>query len=296
MSHIAFIGLGIMGFPMACNLLKGNHQVTGFDLNTEAVDRLIDQGGQEAKSAAEAARSAEFVITMVPNAAHVRTALFEAQGILAGMSKEALFIDMSTIHPLETDAIRSDLQAQGITMVEAPVGRTSMHAQEGKSLIMVGGEKQDIERVWPVFDCLGDTIIDCGGPGMGSRMKIINNFMSITLNVVTAEALTLAETIGLNRDLAIEVMSGTPAGQGHMSTTYPAKVLQGDLSPAFMLNLAHKDLGLALDLANSVNVPLSLGAAAREVYSLARSQGRGEEDWTAIYDLMRKMAGLISDE
>jgi len=175
-------------------------------------------------------------------------------------------------------------------MIDAPVGRTSLHAQQGKLLIMAGGEAVDIARAQPIFDLLGDTTVDCGGPGMGTRMKIINNFMSIVNNVVTAEALTLAESLGLDVDLAIDVMSGTAAGQGHMSTTYPAKALQGDLTPAFMLDLAHKDLGLALDVAASQQVPVALAAVAREVYTMARRQGRGQEDWTAIYTMIREMA------
>ena len=171
-----------------------------------------------------------------------------------------------------------------------------MHAELGQSLVMVGGEADDIERARPLLECLGDTIIDCGGPGMGARMKIINNFMSISLNALTAEALTLAEAIGLDVDLAIDVMSGTPAGQGHMTTTYPAKVLQGDLSPAFMLGLAHKDLGLALDLAAKMHVPLPLGAAARETYNIAWAHGRDREDWTALYAMIRDLAKLDDEK
>ncbi|MEM7027974.1 MAG: sulfolactaldehyde 3-reductase [Chloroflexota bacterium] len=292
MTKIAFVGLGTMGLPMARNLIHGGHDVTGFDLSEEALDRHLENNGNVAKSAAEAVTAADFVFTMVPNASHVRAAIFDKDGILQGMSKDALLIEMSTIHPLETDAIRAELASHQIRMIDAPVGRTSMHAELGQSLVMVGGEANDIERARPLLECLGDTIIDCGGPGMGSRMKIINNFMSISLNALTAEALTLAESIGLDVDLAIEVMSGTAAGQGHMTTTYPAKVLQGDLSPAFMLGLAHKDLGLALDLAAKMHVPLPLGAAAREMYNIAWAQGRNREDWTALYAMIRTLSGL----
>ena len=292
MAQIGFVGLGTMGLPMARNLIHGGHDVTGFDLNEEALDRHLENNGRVAKSAAEAASGADVVFTMVPNSTHVRAALFDDDGILQGMDKGALLIEMSTIHPLETDAIRAALATHQITMIDAPVGRTSMHAELGQSLVMVGGEADDIERARPFLACLGDTIIDCGGPGMGSRMKIINNFMSISLNALTAEALTLAESIGLDVDLAIDVMAGTAAGQGHMTTTYPAKVLKGDLSPAFMLGLAHKDLGLALDLAAKMHVPLPLGAAAREMYNIAWAEGRDREDWTALYETIRALARL----
>lgn len=292
MSKIAFIGLGTMGLPMARLLVKGGHEVVGFDLDAAARDRHVENGGAAAESAADAARGAEFVFTMVTNASHVRAALLGEQGAASAMDASALCVDMSTIHPLESDAIRADLTARGIGMVDAPVGRTSVHAIEGKLLVMAGAQPEQLERVRPLLALLGDTIVDCGGPGMGTRMKMINNFMSIVNNVVTAEALTLAESIGLDVDFAIDVMSGTAAGLGHMRTTYADKVLQGDLTPAFMLQLAHKDLGLALDLAASVNVPVPLGAAAREMYTLARGQGRGTQDWTAMYSMFREMANL----
>lgn len=292
MAKIAFIGLGTMGLPMARLLVEGGHSVAGFDIDPAARERHVANGGTAATSAADAADGADFVFTMVTNISHVRAALFGENGAAQSMSASALFVDMSTIHPLESDTVRAQLAESDLRMVDAPVGRTSLHAIEGKLLVMAGAQPDDLERTRPLLGLLGDTIIDCGGPGMGARMKMINNFMSIVNNVVTAEALTLAESIGLDVDLAIDVMSGTAAGQGHMTTTYAAKVLQGDLTPAFMLQLAHKDLGLALDLAAQVGVPVPLGAAAREMYTQARGQGRGAEDWTAMYSMFRELANL----
>ncbi|MEM7132907.1 MAG: sulfolactaldehyde 3-reductase [Chloroflexota bacterium] len=289
---IAFIGLGTMGLPMARNCIENGHDVVGFDLNSTALENHVANGGTVAQTGAEAATDADLIVTMVPNASHVRAALFEPDGILDGMDSSALVIEMSTIHPLESDGIREKAASRGFALIDGPVGRTSMHAQSGQLLIMAGGTKSQIKQAGPVFDSVGDTVIDCGGPGMGIRMKMINNFMSIVNNVVTAEALTLAESIGLDVNMAVDVMSGTAAGQGHMSTTYQAKALQGDLTPAFMLELAHKDLGLALDLAAQVQAPVPMGAAAREMYTIARRQGRGQQDWTAIYEGIRELAGL----
>ena len=159
---------------------------------------------------------------------------------------------------------------------------------------MAGGEESDVSAARPILECMGDTIIHCGPAGSGSRMKLINNYMSIACNVVTAEALTLAERSGLSRDLAIEVMMGTTAGQGHLATTYPAKVLKGDVTPGFMVDLAHKDMGLALDFAAHLKVPLPMGAAARQTYTQAQVQNRGRDDWTAILEAVRKLAGIDS--
>jgi len=142
------------------------------------------------------------------------------------------------------------------------------------------------------LEVLGNPIIDCGGAGMGSRMKVINNYLSNMINVATAEALTLAEVIGLNRDLAIEVMSGTAAGKGHMTTTYPNKVLKDDLSPAFMLDFAHKDQGLAVALAQAVGVNVPMGDLTQSVYETAQEKGMGKKDWTSVYAMLREEAGL----
>ena len=288
MTQIAFVGLGTMGLAMAKNLLKAGHLVVGFDPSEIAMSRHAQNGGQAAESPAEAAKGAEVVITMLPNGGVVRHAVFDKGGIIEGMQDSALLIDMSTIHPTETDNIRKDLASKNIAMVDAPVGRTSVEAALGTSLFMVGAEKNDFERARPILECMGDTIIDCGGPGKGSRMKIVNNLMTTSLNVLTAQVLTFSDATGLDRDLAISVMNGTAAGRGHMSTTYPAKVLKGDLTPAFMIDLAKKDLDIALALSKELAVPLSLPTQAETVYSDAQRAGRGGQDWTAIYDMLNK--------
>ncbi|SEG06739.1 sulfolactaldehyde 3-reductase [Vibrio hangzhouensis] len=292
MSTVGFIGLGQMGSPMAANLIKGGHTLRVFDINEAAVNQLVELGATAAKSPAEAAVDAEFVITMLPNGALVKNVLFGENGITETLDKQALHIDMSTIHPFETDALIKQMTDNGFSMMEAPVGRTSDHAIKGELLILAGGLKEQIERAQPLFDCMGSETIDVGGPGKGIRVKIINNYMSIALNALSAEAATLSEAIGLEFDAAMKVMSGTPAGKGHFTTTWPGKVLAGDLSPAFMVDLAHKDLGIALDLANQVNVPMPCGAASRELYSITRAAGRGRQDWTAVFEQLRVTSGL----
>jgi 4-hydroxybutyrate dehydrogenase/sulfolactaldehyde 3-reductase len=277
---------------MARNLLRGGHAVAGFDLHAAALEQHVAHGGSAAVSAAEAARGAEVVFTMLPTGTDVHRALFAAGGAAEGMAPGTLVIDMSTVHPRESDAIRSELAELMIAMVDAPVGRTSAHAHTGELLVMVGGEPGDLERARPLLALLGDPIVDCGGPGTGARLKIVNNFLSIGLNVLTAEALTLAESSGLSVPLAIDVMSGTAAGQGHMATTYPNKALAGDLSPAFMLALAAKDLRLALAWGEDLESPLDLGRAALATYQEALDADRGGLDWTAIYPFLRERAGL----
>ena len=229
MAKIGFIGLGAMGLCMARNLLSNGHQVIGFDFSKVAMDAHVENGGKIAISAAEASAEVNFAIAMLPNGDAVKQAVLGPSGVAEKLPKDSLFIDMSTIHPLETDQIRQDLLDQGIAMVDAPVGRTSVEAELGKSLFMVGAEKCDFDAVQPILACMGDTFIDCGGPGTGSRMKIVNNLMTTSLNVLTAQVLTFSAATGLNQNVALEVMGVTAAGRGHMSTTYPSKVLRGDL-------------------------------------------------------------------
>lgn len=280
---VAFVGLGTMGRPMAQNVMKGGFALRAFDIVANAVDALAAAGATPAASPADAARGADIVITMLPNSSHVEEAVFGQGGIAEGIAPSALYIDMSTIAPSTTDAVASRLAERGVRMVDAPVGRQQQHAVEGKLLIMAGGQPADVERARPVLACMGDTIIHCGPVGSGARMKVVNNFMSITLNATTTEALTLAEASGLDVELARKVMLGTVAGTGHMGTTYPAKVLKGDLSPGFMIDLALKDLGLALELGQSLGLSLETGQTAERAYRMASEAGHGRDDWTALY-------------
>ena len=277
-----------MGGPMAHNLLKSGFALRVFDIDPKAMDALSSAGATPASSPSDAARGSDCVITMLPNGENVEEAMFGAAGAADAMARGSLLIDMSTIAPSTTDHIASKLAERGIAMLDAPVGRSSQHAVEGKLLIMVGGSAADLERARPALEKLGDTIVHCGSAGSGARMKLVNNFMSITINVTTAEALVLAEAAGLDTQIARNVMLGTVAGQGHMATTYPAKVLRNDLTPGFMVDLAHKDIGLALDLAAQVNVAVPTALAAREAYELARREGHGRRDWTAIYAVLRE--------
>ena len=292
MATIAFIGLGQMGSPMASNLIKKGHSLRVFDLNPQATQVLVKQGASGCRSAAQAAEDAEFVITMLPNGDLVREALFAKGGVCETLSPSALVIDMSTIHPLHTDSLIGEMRLKGFSMMDVPVGRTSDHASAGTLLLLAGGTPEQVERATPVLMAMGSELINAGGPGKGIRVKLINNYMSIALNALSAEAAVLCEALDLSFDVALQVMSGTPAGKGHFTTTWPNKVLKGDLSPAFMIDLAHKDLGIALDVANQLHVPMPLGTASREVYNQARAAGRGRQDWTAILEQVRTSAGL----
>lgn len=286
---VGFIGLGQMGMPMATNILKKGFALRVFDINKNSVNSLVELGATGCKDPKEVAIGADFVITMLPNGKLVNNVVFGTDGFISSLSKEALYIDMSTINPYESDEIRKGVEALGKQMMECPVGRTSADAITGTLLLLAGGTKAQIEKAHDVLMCMGNQIIDANGPGMGIRLKIVNNFMSIALNSLSAEAAVLCESMGLSLDIAIEMMKGTPAIKSHFLTTWQAKVLKGDTSPAFMVDLAHKDLGIALDIANKLHVPMTMGAAAREIYNSTSAFGHGREDWTSVLNHLRAL-------
>ena len=292
MATIAFIGLGVMGEPMARNLLKAGHNVQVYDVRTETLEAISKEGAKYSNSPADAAIGTEFIFTMLPSGKEVSQAALGKEGFLESMAENALFIDTSTILPADTDEISKKLEIQNRRMIDAPVGRLAQNAVDGTLLFMVGGSESDLEIARPILDILGDEIVHCGPVGSGTRMKIVNNYQSTSLNVLTAETLTLAKATGLDIDMAIEVMNETTAGRGHMKATYPNQVLSGNIEPGFMIDLAHKDLGLALETTAKLRTPAFLGAAARQAYTIAQSKGQGRKDWTSIYSTLLKLAGI----
>ena len=288
--NIAFLGLGTMGGPMARNLIEGGHALAVFDVAETALDPFRVLGCRVAVTPADAARDADVVVTMLPDSAHVREALLGAQGACTSLRRGALVLEMSTIAAAASLAIASDLNAGGFRMVDAPVGRTPRDAAAGTLLIIAGGAAADVEEARPAFECLGDSIVHAGPQGHGIKLKLVNNYMSTVGSVLTAEALTLANKAGLDRAVTVKVLSGTTAGRGQLIVNFPSKVLAGDVTPDFPLRMAHKDVSHALALGAEVGAPLMLGAIAREVFSLARPWGRGDQDWTATLLLLEDLA------
>jgi 4-hydroxybutyrate dehydrogenase/sulfolactaldehyde 3-reductase len=294
MAKVGFVGLGKMGMAMCRNLLKAGHSVRVYDINPEPIKMLAKEGAIAASAAADVAEGADFVVTMLPAGPEVEDALFGSGNLAKHIQPDkTLYIDMSSIGAVATDAISDRLRKMKIRMVDAPVGGTSAAAEKGTLSILAGGDLADVERAAPVFDAVGAKTIYCGSNGQGSRTKVVNNFMSTALNALTAETLALAEASGLDTKRTVEVLKGTTAGYGFLlQGAYERKVLSGDLSPEFGLALASKDLNLAVQYAASLNVPLCVGAAASQVYARARAEGRGGQDWSSLLETTRLAAGL----
>lgn len=286
MKEVAFIGLGSMGAGIARNLIKAGFKLRVFDLAGEALAPFRSLDCRIATSAQEAATGADAVMCIVPDVAHVEAALLGAQGACAGLKLGALVIDMSTISASGSDRIAAEVRRQGFHFIDAPIGRTPRDAAAGTSLIIVGADAADLDRARPLFAAFGDKIVHAGGNGAGIRLKLVNNYMSMVGTALVAEALTLANKVGLDRAATVEVLSNTTAGRGQLIVNYPKKVLAGDVDPDFPLFMAHKDVSHALSLAADAGVPLLLGAVTRELFNLAKSWNRENEDWTAMLLLL----------
>ena len=292
MKKIGFIGLGRMGRPMATNLLKKGFELVVLDINRAAVDTLIGAGAAAGASVADIARACDIIVTMLPSAKEVEQVALEPDGIFAHAAKGALFMDMSTIDPLATDRLAQAANARGLTMVDAPVGRLAEHADRGESLFMVGASDADFARVKPLMEAMGNAIYHCGAVGTGGRTKLVNNYVAITLTQVNAEALALSQRFGLDIVKTMQVLLGTSANNGQLRINFPNKVLAGDTTPGFTIDLAHKDLSLVVNAAHVAKVPMPVAAAVHESFSLARASEHGAMDFSAIADVLCEQAKI----
>ena len=234
---VGFIGIGVMGGPMAANILKKGHQLTVYDLDAAAVKRLTDLGAKAAASPKEVGAASEVVVTMLPEPQHVKEVVLGPNGVAEGMKAGGVVIDMSTIDPYTSQEVGAELKKKGIDMVDSPVGKTSEHAATGTLTLMVGGDPKVIEKVKPVLDCMGSETYYCGGLGMGHAMKITNNLLATTIMVANTEALAIGVKCGLTLELMMEVMKTTMGNNAQLYVAMPKKAFKGDDSPGFMVKL-----------------------------------------------------------
>jgi 4-hydroxybutyrate dehydrogenase/sulfolactaldehyde 3-reductase len=292
MDMIGFIGLGRMGRPMASNLCRKGFRLVVHDVNRQAVEELASLQARPAANAAQVAAEVDVIVTMLPNSTIVSDVVAGHDGVIEHAKPGSLIMDMSTVSPETTDAVAKKAAAKGIRFVDAPVGRLAEHADRGESLFMVGGTPEDFARVKPLLEGMGTTIHHCGPVGSGTRTKLVNNFLAVSLCQMNAEALALSQRFGLNLEKTLEVLHGTTATNGQLKINWPNKVLKGDTSPGFTIDLAHKDLSLIVDSANAARVPMPMAAAAREAFSTARAAGFGGQDFSAMVDALCTIAGI----
>lgn len=290
MARIGFVGLGNMGGPMARNLLKAGHAVAAFDIVPAAMEPVVAAGATRAASAAEAARGAEFVITMLPAGRHVRDAWVGAGGMAAASDPGAVLIDCSTI---DVATAREVAAKAGRPMLDAPVSGGVMGAEAGTLTFMVGGPEDAFARAEPILKAMGRTVVHCGASGAGQVAKACNNMMLAATMIVTAEAFLLAEKLGLSHQALFDVASKS-SGQSWSLTSYcpvpgpvPASPANRDYRPGFAAALMLKDLGLSQEAAASVGLETPIGAKALELYRRFVDQGGGEVDFSGIIRMLR---------
>jgi 3-hydroxyisobutyrate dehydrogenase len=296
MARIGFIGLGNMGLPMVKNLLAAGHDVTAFDLVAAARDAAVAAGAQAPGGAAEAVAAAEVVITMLPEGRHVREVDQGPGGVLEAVADGTLLIDSSTIDVATARAVCQAAAARGLEMIDAPVSGGVAGAANATLTFMIGGEESAGERARPILEKLGTTLVHTGPSGNGQAAKVCNNMMLAISMIGVAEAFTMAERLGLSAQALFDVASRS-SGQSWALTSYcpvPGPVPQSpanrDYKPGFTAAMMTKDLRLAQDAANSVDVATPLGAHAHTLFAQLKGRGHGELDFSAI---IRLIAGSL---
>jgi 3-hydroxyisobutyrate dehydrogenase len=293
MAKIGFIGLGNMGLPMAQNLVKAGHAVTGFDLSEYPVDRLAADGGTPARSIADAGRDAEIVITMLPAGPEVREAYLGRDGVLAAVQHGTLLVDSSTIDVKTAREVAQAAEEQGLAMIDAPVSGGVAGALAASLTFMVGGSDEAFERARPVLEKMGKTIVHAGGAGNGQAAKICNNMILGASMIVVCEAFLLAEKLGLDAQKLFDVASKS-SGQCWSMTSYcpvpgpvPSSPANRDYKAGFTAAMMLKDLQLAQAAARETRAATPLGAGAAAVYDQFVGSGDGGADFSGIIRFLR---------
>jgi 3-hydroxyisobutyrate dehydrogenase len=292
--RVGFIGTGTMGQPMLTNIIKKTgHTVLAWDVVPEALEAARRLGAAPAGSAAEVARGAEITITMLPSSSHVEAAYTGPAGVLEAAPAGRLCVDMSTIEPATSQRVAAAAKARGIRFLDAPVSGAVPRAVAGTLTIMVGGDPKDLEEARPVLEAMGSTVIHVGPVGTGEVAKICNNLIAGVAMVAVSEAFRIAEGFGVDPKVLTQVISKSSGNtwvmeHGHpVPGVVPTAASSRDYAPGFMTDLMCKDLGLAVNAARQLRVPVFVAAAAQELLRLASSHGLGRKDFSAVYAFLK---------
>ena len=292
---IGFIGLGIMGKPMAKNLLKAGHSIVCYDVNAANVADVVASGAVAGKSSADVASQVPVVITMLPNSPHVKSVVLGKDGVLEGAKKGLVLIDMSSIAPLASQEVEKACAEKGVRMLDAPVSGGEPKAIDGSLAIMVGGEKALFDQMRDILLVMGASAVHCGPIGAGNTTKLANQVI-VALNIAAvAEAFTLVRKAGVDPHLVFDAIKGGLAGSTVMNAKAPM-MMDGNFKPGFKIDLHIKDLANAMDTAHSVGSPLPLTASVREMMETLHADGFGGDDHSALARFYAKVSGTTIGE
>lgn len=293
MTSLAFLGLGIMGGPMAANLVKAGHEVTGYNRSRKKVDQLVEQGGSGADSIADAVRDADVVFTMLPDSPDVEDVAFGDDGIFAHASKGTLYVDASTIRPDVSRQLAETGAERGLRVLDAPVSGGEQGAIEGNLSIMVGGTEEDFAAAEPLLGAVGSTVVHVGPAGAGQTVKAANQLIVAATIEVVAESIVFLEAQGVDLPAAIKVLSGGLAGSRILDAK-AAGMLARDFEPGFRVELHHKDLGILTSAARQAGVVVPLGALLAQLMAASQAQGDGDLDHSALLRVVERLSGRAS--
>jgi 2-hydroxy-3-oxopropionate reductase len=287
---IGFIGLGIMGKPMAKNLLKAGYEIVCFDIVAPNVADVVAAGAKSAASCKAVAEQSPIVITMLPNSPHVKEAVLGSGGVLEGAKAGTIVIDMSSIAPLASQEIEKACAAKGVKMIDAPVSGGEPKAIDGTLSIMVGGDEQVFNSVKDILLKMGASAVYCGPVGAGNTTKLANQVVVAVNIAACAEAFTLAKKAGVDPARVLDAIKGGLAGSTVMNAKVPM-MLQSNFKPGFKIDLHIKDLSNALDTGHGVGAPLPLTAAVMEMMQTLKADGCGQNDHSGLAMYYAKVCG-----
>jgi 2-hydroxy-3-oxopropionate reductase len=286
---VGFIGLGVMGAPMARNLIEAGNQLVVHSRSRGPVDELAEAGAATADSSREVAEQADIVILMLPDSPAVEAVALGEDGVLAAASEGDLLIDMSTIHPTVAVALAEAGRERGVGVLDAPVSGGEPGARDGALSIMVGGDESDLERAQPLFEVLGKTIVHVGEHGAGQVVKACNQIVVAVTIAAVSEALVLGSKAGVEPDRILDVLGGGLAGNRVMEMRR-ANFLEHDFAPGFRIDLHHKDLDIALGSGDAYGVPLAVSAVVQQYFTALRAKGHGGDDHSGLLQLVEELA------
>jgi 3-hydroxyisobutyrate dehydrogenase len=288
-TRVGFIGLGIMGAPMAANLLRAGFDVTVWNRSPSRTAPLLEAGANGADSPADVAAASEVTLSCVTNSGDVEEVALGPGGVIEGAKPGSVYIDCSTIAPETARKVAAALAKRSVAMLDAPVSGGDIGAQAGTLAIMVGGEEETFERCLPVLQAMGKTIVHVGPSGAGQVVKLCNQIAGALNLLAAAEAIGLARRAGVDPNRMLEVVSAGAAGSWMLSNLAP-RAVRGDYAPGFMVDLMQKDLRLVLDAANETHTPLPGTALVSQLFQSIQAEGRGTDGTQALVDAIAKLA------
>lgn len=289
--EIGFIGLGIMGKPMAKNLVNAGYSLVVHDIAEGPVKELAEMGAKTAGSPAEVADQTDIIITMLPNSPHVEEVVLGEKGILEGAKKAQIYIDMSSIAPLVSQKVAKALEEKGVEMLDAPVSGGEPKAIDGTIAIMVGGKQEVFDKVEEILLVMGGSAVLVGEIGSGNVTKLANQII-VGLNIAAmSEAMVLAKKANVDPEKVYQAIRGGLAGSTVLDAKVP-KVLEGDFKPGFRIDLHIKDLSNALETAHSIGVPVPLSSQLMETMQALKVDGKEKDDHGGIIQFYEKLAKI----